>query len=226
MKPGLEIACFNLDSALIAAVSGADRIEFCAGYAVGGITPALSDFDLLRKRTSLPLYVMIRCRGGNFVYSYEEMEIMLESTRLYKENGADGLVFGALQANNTIDTNACRQFLEVASPLPCTFHRAFDRTLKAEESLEEIIKLGFQNLLTSGHKPNALQGAENLKLLMQQSAGTIKIIAGGGIRSTNLLQLMEQFRPDYIHSSAITDNTETADAAEVRALAEFSLSNR
>lgn len=214
----LEIACFNIESALIAATAGADRIELCADITTGGITPTLEDFITLKNKISIPIYIMIRPRGGNFVYNEKERKQMIESISLFKNANVDGLVFGALTLDNLIDVDFNTTLVTLASPLPCTFHRAFDSSPNYIESLEKIIECGFTNILTSGSTTNALEGKENLATLIIQAANRINILCGGGIRSSNISIIKQHTGANYFHSAAIIDNSMIANDGEIKNL--------
>ncbi|MBB6369391.1 copper homeostasis protein CutC [Chryseobacterium shigense] len=214
----IEIACFNPESALIAFENGADRIELCDGLSEGGTTPGFETTRELRAKINIPVFVMIRPRGGNFIYSEAEFEQMQKDLLQLKSLKVDGFVFGILDENDKVHTEHNRILVEMANPLPCTFHRAFDRADDLEDSLEKVIDCGFKTILTSGQKPNVSEGKENLKKLVELSAGRIEILVGGGLRSTNIEEIREFTNAGYFHSSAITDGGAFANADEVIAL--------
>ncbi len=211
----LEIACFNLDSAKIAAQAGADRIEFCADYSLGGITPSKTDFSELRGFYSGPIYVMIRPRGGDFVYTVIELSHMQEDINAFGKLGADGFVFGALTTDGQVDFATNAQLLATTAGLPCTFHRAFDLCKKIPEALSQVEKLGFNSILSSGGMKTALEGIENLRSAQKNT--TLNIIAGGGIRSSNVLALAKHFDTEFYHSSGIISG-DIAEETEITAL--------
>ena len=213
----LEIACFNLESALIAAKAGADRIEFCADYASGGTTPELEDFLTIKKAAAIPIYVMIRPRGGDFVYSADEIAGMKQSIADFKEAGADGLVFGVLNSDKTLSV-VNEELVVLAGSTPCTFHRAFDQSPDLEQSLEQLIIWGFKTVLTSGGSSSAMAGAATLQKLLDQANGRIQILPGGGIRSGNIAELAKLLPADFFHSAGITDGSEIADLEEIKAI--------
>lgn len=214
----LEIACFNLDSALIAQENGADRVELCAEMEVGGTTPDVEITKQVRELLTTDLNVMIRPRGGNFVYSDVEFQQMKNEILQFKEIGINGFVFGILNENNSIHTAQNTELVALAKPFPCTFHRAFDEVLDAFQSLEDIIACGFQTILTSGQKPNVMEGANRLAELVEKANNRIVIMPGGGLRSTNIEFLQEKTGATFYHSSAITDGNETANPEEVQQL--------
>jgi copper homeostasis protein len=211
----LEIACFSLDSAKIAAHAGADRIEFCADYNLGGITPNTADFSELRAFYSRPIYVMIRPRGGNFVYTDTELKQMQEDINAFGKLGADGFVFGTLTADGHVDLAANAQLLAGTAGLSCTFHRAFDSCTNQQEALSQLESLGFSSILSSGGMNTALDGIENLRSTKKNTK--LNIIAGGGIRSNTIGTLAKQFDTEFYHSSGIISG-DIADTTEIAAL--------
>ena len=213
----IEIACFNPESAYIADQSGADRIELCDGYAVGGTTPETDIVRDVRRNTKTLLFVMIRPRGGDFCYSDTEFAQMKADIIALKPF-VDGFVFGVLHPDSTIDTERNKTLVELAKPLPVTFHRAFDQVSEPLSALEEIIACGFSTVLTSGTKPNVVEGAAVLKTLVEKAADRITVMPGGGLRSSNLATLHQTVGANFYHSSAITDGSQMADADEIKAL--------
>jgi copper homeostasis protein len=201
----LEIACFNLESALIAQKSGADRIELCANMSVGGTTPSIEIIEQTKQNLTIDLYVMIRPRGGNFIYSNEEFQQMKDSILQIKKIGVNGFVFGIL---NT-------ELINLAKPFSCTFHRAFDEVENYKTALEDVISCGFSTILTSGTFPNVMEGKEVLKNLVLQAEKRITIMPGGGLRSSNISELNEITNANWYHSSAITNENETANPEEI-----------
>src|SRR6478672_10939373 len=158
----LEIACFNIESCLLAQQAGADRIEFCADYSVGGITPTHTDILKAKRLLQIPLHVIIRPRGGNFVYTNEEIETIKNDILFCKENRINGVVFGVLTSENKIDRLLNEKLVELAGPMSTTFHRAIDECTDIEEAVSDLIDLGFTRVLTSGGKQNALAGINSL----------------------------------------------------------------
>jgi copper homeostasis protein len=213
-KNHLEIACFNMESSIIAQHAGANRIEFCADMNVGGVTPKLADFILLKSKINIPVFVMIRPRGGDFVYSNVEFEQMKNDILHFKNAGADGFVFGILTENKEVDFIQNKELVELANPLPCTFHRAFDEIKDQMEALDTLIECGFKTILTSGNANNALEGLSSLKALASKANNKICIMPGGGVRATNIEMLKENINTNWFHSSAVLQN-ETANMDEV-----------
>jgi copper homeostasis protein len=214
----LEIACFNLESAVIAQENGADRVELCAEMEVGGTTPDVEITKQVSELLTIDLNVMIRPRGGNFVYSDVEFQQMKNEIIQFKEIGINGFVFGILTEINSVNTIQNTELVELAKPFPCTFHRAFDEVSDAFQSLKEIIKCGFQTILTSGQKPNVIEGVNRLTELVAKANNRIIIMPGGELRSSNIDYIQEKTKATFYHSSAITDGSETANPKEVQQL--------
>lgn len=214
----IEIACFNPESAIIAFENGADRIELCDGLSEGGTTPDFETAKLLREKINIPIFVMIRPRGGDFTYSDQEFAQIKSDLVQLKTLNVDGFVFGILDENEEVNVVQNKELVELAKPYQCTFHRAFDRAKGLKDSLEKVIECGFKTILTSGQKPNVSEGKENLKKLVELSNGRIEILVGGGLRSTNIEELRDFTKANYFHSSAITDGGAFASPEEVIAL--------
>lgn len=211
----IETACFNLESALIAQKAGADRVELCADMSVGGKTPTIEIIQQARENLSIDLYVMIRPRGGDFVYSMHEIMYMYFDILEFKDIGVDGFVFGILTNDGKIDIEVNKALVDLAKPFPCTFHRAFDEVSNYEKALEDVISCGFSTILTSGTFPNVMEGKEVLKQLVIQANNRIEIMPGGGLRWTNISALNEMVNANWYHSSAITDGSEIANPEEI-----------
>lgn len=214
MKKQLEIACFNLESALVSQQAGADRVELCDGFDVGGTTPALEIVQKAHEQLNIDLYVMIRPRGGSFVYMEEEFSQMQTSIEILKPY-CKGFVFGILNQNNTINIKQNSALVHFAHPLPCTFHRAFDEVDDYEQALEDVISCGFSTLLTSGTYPDVMKGKEVLKKLVIQAKNRITIMPGGGVRSGNIQALDDYVQATFYHSSALVDHSRIANTEEI-----------
>jgi copper homeostasis protein len=210
-----EIACFNLESAILAQKAGADRVELCANISVGGTTPIIEMIQQAREHLTIDLYIMIRPRGGNFCYSDSEFNQMKSEIETIKKLGVNGFVFGVLNEDNTINIEQNKTLVAEAYPYPCTFHRAFDAVSNYEQALEAVISSGFSTILTSGTFPNVMEGKEILKKLVVQAKNRIEIMPGGGLRSTNISELNKIVGANWYHSSAITDGTEIANPKEI-----------
>ena len=211
----IEIACFNLESALIAQKAGADRVELCADMSVGGTTLTIEIIQQAREHLTIDLYVMIRPRGGNFVYSDIEFQQMKSEIETIKKLRVNGFVFGILNEDKSINFEQNKALVELAKPFPCTFHRAFDEVLDYQQALEDVISCGFLTILTSGTFPNVMEGKEVLKQLVIKANNRIEIMPGGGLRSTNISALDEMVNANWYHSSAITDGSEIASSEEI-----------
>ena len=198
----LEIAAFSAESAIIAQQAGADRIELCDNPAEGGTTPSYGTLCYARAQLSIPLFPIIRPRGGDFLYSDASFEIMKKEVTLCKEIGCDGIVIGLLDKDGNIDVERCAILIELAYPMEITFHRAFDRVRDPFKSLEELIELGVQRILSSGQYPTAPEGAQTLGKLVQQADQRIIIMPGSGVRDNNLEQLIKDTGALEYHTAA------------------------
>lgn len=198
----LEICCANIASALNAQAGGADRIELCDNLWEGGTTPSFGMLKVLRQELKIQIFVLIRPRGGDFLYSDTEFKVMLQDIYLAKELGVDGIVSGILKADGTVDCDRTTALIEAASPLPFTFHRAFDCCRDLNEALEDIILCGAKRILTSGGKNSVAEGIELLTALNKQAAGRIIILPGGGINSQNIQLIKEKTGCSEFHLSA------------------------
>ena len=198
-----EICANGVESCVAAQEGGADRVELCAGIPEGGTTPSYGEIKIARKvlKNTL-LHVIIRPRGGDFLYSGLELQRMEEDIDIARELGADGVVFGCLKADGSIDIEANRHLLEHAKGLNATFHRAFDRCNDPEKALEQLIELGFNRVLTSGQRPTADEGTDLLQRLNEQAAGRITILAGCGVNEKNIKKLQVQTGVHEFHFSA------------------------
>lgn len=196
----MEICVDSLESARNAVKGGASRLEICSALSEGGLTPSPGLLKQIRSFATIPLYVMIRIRGGDFIYTTEEIDAMLHDLMILKDHHADGFVFGALTPDCEIDTVACEKIISAARPLPVTFSRAFDLTIDPFKSLQVLADLGFQRILTSGQKNSALEGLELIKTLVQKTQELI-IMPGAGITKDNIRKIMESGAKEF-HASA------------------------
>ena len=181
---------------------GAQRIELCAALEVGGVTPSAGLIAEARKVEGLVLNVIIRPRGGDFLYDDYEVACMEEDIRTCKRLGVDGVVIGALTANGDIDTATCKRLIKVADGMSVTFHRAFDMCRNPQKALEELIALGCHRVLTSGQAPTAEAGIELLSKLVEQANGRIIIMPGCGVNSNNAAKILKATGANEIHASA------------------------
>lgn len=212
----LEIACFTPDSAIAASDAGADRVELCDHAEVGGTTPPLAWLYAIRDKVTVPINVMIRPRGGDFVYSDEEFQGMKSAIEAFKAAGiADGFVFGILKHDRSVDVERTLDLVNLSAPLPCTFHRAFDETADLMDSLEKVIRCGIKTILTSGGCANAAEGHETLTQLVCKAKDRVTIMPGGGVRSTNMDMLKNKTNAVAYHSSALINSGAVANAQEI-----------
>lgn len=202
-----EICANSVESCLAAQEGGADRVELCAGIPEGGTTPSYGEIKLARKLlTKTKLHVIIRPRGGDFLYTPLELERMEEDIRICRELGVDGVVFGCLTEEGEIDREANRRLVELARPMSVTFHRAFDRTADPMKALEDIISLGCNRILTSGQQPKAIDGISLLaqleKELKEYPLPPIQLLAGSGVNEENIRQIFDATGIHEYHFSA------------------------
>lgn len=202
-----EICANSVESCLAAQEGGADRVELCAGIPEGGTTPSYGEIKLARKLlTKTKLHVIIRPRGGDFLYTPLELERMEEDIRICRELGVDGVVFGCLTEEGEIDREANRRLVEQARPMSVTFHRAFDRTADPMKALEDIISLGCNRILTSGQQPKAIDGISLLaqleKKLKEYPLPPIQLLAGSGVNEENIRQIFDATGIHEYHFSA------------------------
>lgn len=202
-----EICANSVESCLAAQEGGADRVELCAGIPEGGTTPSYGEIKLARKLlTKTKLHVIIRPRGGDFLYTPLELERMKEDIRICRELGVDGVVFGCLTEEGEIDREANRRLVELARPMSVTFHRAFDRTADPMKALEDIISLGCNRILTSGQQPKAIDGISLLaqleKKLKEYPLPPIQLLAGSGVNEENIRQIFDATGIHEYHFSA------------------------
>ena len=186
----LEICSFSLESCLTAQKAGAGRVELCGGMFEGGTTPSGGLIRLARQHLSIQLYVMIRPRGGDFCYSATEFEVMKADMLTAKSLGVDGVVFGILNPDGSIDKTRTTELVNLAAPLKVTFHRAFDVAKNPFEALEDIIACGCERILTSGQENTAIEGIDLLKKLVEKLNNRIEIMAGSGVTAQNAQQFL------------------------------------
>ena len=197
----LEAPVFTVEAALKASNSGVNRVELCSNYAEGGETPGAGMLSFLKKRITLPIFVMIRPRGGDFVYNKDEIEVMKEEIRLLKSYGADGFVFGILNRDSSLNREECRKLIRLAGEKPCTLHRAFDVSRDLNRTLEDAIDCGFKRVLTSGGFPSVGDGLDKIIELLIQAGNRIIIMPGGGMKPEYVTPLSETGYLREIHAS-------------------------
>ncbi|MCT4628979.1 copper homeostasis protein CutC [Winogradskyella sp.] len=218
----LEICANSYQSAKNAQVAGAHRIELCQELSVGGITPSYGLLKKVVENLQIPVFVLIRPRAGNFVYSVDEFEIMKANIQICKDLGCKGIVSGVLNNDNTIDVERTKALIELSKPLSFTFHRAFDEVKNPKKTLEQLIDLGVDRVLTSGQKSTAENGLELLKELNEIANNKIVILAGGGINVDNAFKFKDA-EIQEIHASASHQLSSVQDSKTVGGKSMFSM---
>jgi copper homeostasis protein len=198
----LEACIDSVEAAIAAQEGGADRVELCANLLEGGTTPSAGAIQLARARIEIGLNVMIRPRGGDFCYSDVEFEVMKLDVELAKRLGADGVVFGVLNEDGSVDTERTGALVELARPISVTFHRAFDMTRDPYEALEALIDLGIDRVLTSGQENSALEGLDLITDLVQKAGDQIIVMPGAGITERNVKKIVEHSGAKEVHVAA------------------------
>jgi copper homeostasis protein len=202
MNPIIEVCVDRLDSVQVCAEYGVDRIELCAALSEGGLTPSIAFLQAARAIFSGKIMMLIRPRCGDFLYSNEEIDMMRNDIRAAREHGADGVVFGCLLPTGEIDVAKTSQLQSAAGDSDVTFHRAFDVTRDQSRSLETLISLGIPRVLTSGGEADVWKGIHRLRDLIQQAAGRITILPGGGVNVVRIRELLETTHATEFHLSA------------------------
>jgi copper homeostasis protein len=198
----LEICADSLDCAIAAERAGADRIELCSVLPVGGVTPSAGIMEAARAHLRVPIHVLIRPRPGNFVYSSCEFEVMRSDIGVAKQLGMNGIAVGILDSQSRIDMRRTRELIDLALPMSVTFHRAFDSSRDLDKSLEQVIEIGAERVLTSGPHPMAADSIAVLARLVQAAAGRVTIMPAGGVTADNVEQILLGTSAHEIHSSA------------------------
>jgi copper homeostasis protein len=216
----LEVCAYNIQSCIIAQKAGAGRIELCADPTAGGVTPSWGLIQYALESIEIPVFPMIRPRGGNFVYDADELSIMKKDILKCRDLGCKGIAVGIQLLSGLMDVENMKRVVEWAGEMEVTCHKAFDRTPNAEDALEAIIAAGCKRVLTSGLAKTAIDGVGILQQLMQQSAGRIIVMPGGGVRSTNIAELATRIKTAEYHSSGIIQQSDipTADFGEVQGI--------
>lgn len=198
-KIEVEVCVDSVASAVAAERGGATRVELCSSVIEGGVTPSAGLIETTKAAISIPMHVMIRPRGGDFSYDVDEFETMRRDIALATELGANGIVFGMLNVDGTVDLPHARELAVLARPLAITFHRAFDMAADLFRALEDLCSLGIDRVLTSGGEQTALLGQEKIAQLLRKAHGRIAIMAGSGIKPDNARQLLEATGVREIH---------------------------
>jgi copper homeostasis protein len=199
----VEIVVYNIDSALKAQDGGADRIELCDNPGEGGTTPSFGTIEVVRQNLGIDVFVMIRPRGGDFHYSSYEFHTMKRDIYQCQKLSVDGVVFGILNADGTIDKKRCKELIDKARPLKVTCHRAFDMAKDPFQALEDCIEAGFDRILTSGQQTQAVKGAGLIGELVKRANGRIAIMAGSGVNENTVAEIVTKSRVKEIHFSAV-----------------------
>ncbi|WP_295940824.1 copper homeostasis protein CutC [uncultured Alistipes sp.] len=196
-----ELCAYSVEACEIARKAGVARVELCASPYEGGTTPSAAAIRMARRIDGLQLSVMIRPRGGDFLYTDAEFRQMIEEIRFARECGADGVVFGLLTPDGWVDVERTAALVAEAGPMQTTFHRAFDMARDPAHALEDIVRTGCTRILTSGGRNTALEGIDMLRMLVAQAAGRIEVMAGSGVNPANV-RLLAQTGVDALHFSA------------------------
>ncbi|HVW91496.1 MAG TPA: copper homeostasis protein CutC [Devosia sp.] len=213
MRDGLkiEICVEGIDGLVAAQEAGADRVELCASLLEGGLTPSLGTIREALRVATIPFHVIIRPRGGDFLYSELEFQSMLEDVRAIRAMGAAGVVFGCLTADGRIDEPRMAALVAAARPMATTCHRAFDMTRDPEEAIEALVRAGIDRVLTSGQRDTAVEGIPVLKRAVAAARGRIRIMACGALDATNIAEVLRQSGADELHFAALrTDKSPMA----------------
>lgn len=215
-----EVVTEDVAGVLAAEAGGAHRIEFCSALDVGGLTPSIGMLQVaLQRREHIPIMVMVRPRAGDFCYNETEFATMLADIDAIKATGVEGVVFGILHPDGTVDAERTHELVLRARPMLVTFHRAFDMTVDPYDALETLIEVGFDRILTSGQEATALKGMACIQQLVKQADGRITILAGSGVRPTNVHKLVVQTGVQEVHSSA--RSTSSGQAAKTQSAMTF-----
>lgn len=207
----IEACVESLDAALAAERGGADRLELCANLDVGGTTPSAELIAQVKSRVAVPVFVMIRPRGGSFVYTAAERDAMRRDIIVALELRADGLVLGMLDDERRVDARGVQDLLALSGGSPVTFHKAFDAIADQLTALETLIDLGVDRVLTSGGAASALDGADAIRSLVEHAGGRIRIMAGGGVRAHNARALVRLTGVTELHARCEVDALRIAD---------------
>ena len=215
----VEACIDSLESAIAAEEGGAGRLELCAALHDGGTTPSAGTIACIAERVRIPVFVLVRPRGGSFVHSDDEIRVMLRDVQLAASHGAKGLAIGVLNPDGSIDVPNMRRLIDAAAGVPVTFHRAFDRTADLFASLDTLAALGVQRVLTSGGAKTALDGRDVLPRLVKQAARRITIMAGGSVREENVVAIVEASGVGEVHvrpTRAVRTPVQTASPFSLR----------
>jgi copper homeostasis protein len=212
-----ELCVESLEAAQAAESGGADRIELCSQLPIGGITPGLELINTATRALSIPVHVLIRPRSGNFVFSSSEFDQMRWQIEQVKKAGAAGIAVGILLPDGSVDMERSRELVGLGRPMSVTFHRAFDESGDLRQALENVVLAGADCLLTSGGAADVLAGAESIARLSRQAGNRLQIMAGGGLRLDNLVEVVRRTGVSYLHGSMTRRSVEGYLAGELEA---------
>ena len=200
----IKEACVeSFEKALEAQNKGANRIELCENLAVGGTTPSYGTVKICLEKLNIPIFPMVRARGGNFNYSKDEIEIMKEDIKLFKEIGVKGIVLGCLTNDNKIDLETTKELVDLAYPMEVTFHKAIDEISNPLDYIDALIDIGIKRILTSGGKATALEGKDLINDMIRKSNKKLKIVVAGKVTKENLSELSSLISSDEFHGKQI-----------------------
>ena len=200
----IKEACVeSFEKALEAQSNGANRIELCENLAVGGTTPSYGTVKICLEKLNIPIFPMIRARGGNFVYSKDEIEIMKEDIKVFKDLGVKGVVLGCLTSDNKIDLELTKTLVNLAYPMEITFHKAIDEISNPLDYIDDLVDIGIKRILTSGGKATALEGKDLINEMIKKSNGRLKIVVAGKVTKGNLNGLSNLISADEFHGKLI-----------------------
>jgi copper homeostasis protein len=202
----LEVAVFNYESAVTAKKGGADRLEICENYAVGGLTPSYEYVQNVKNLGRMDVFVMIRQTTNSFEYSKKDIDKMLSDIELFKGMDVNGFVFGGLDKTKSVNKEYSKLIIEAANPIPVTFHRAFDLCKDLNKATEDVIECGFKRILTSGGKSNAYEGRFVIRDLIKRYGREIIFMPGGGIRKNNITEIKGITKATEYHTAALREN--------------------
>ena len=200
----IKEACVeSFEKALEAQNNGADRIELCENLSVGGTTPSYGTVKICLEKLNISIFPMVRARGGNFVYSKDEIEIMKEDIKVFKNLGVKGVVLGCLTSDNKIDLELTKTLVNLAYPMEITFHKAIDEISNPLDYIEDLVNIGIKRILTSGGKATALEGKDLINDMIKKSNGRLKIVVAGKVTKENLNELSNLISADEFHGKLI-----------------------
>ena len=210
MKKIVEICCGSYEDAKNAYLGGADRIELNCALSLGGLTPSIGTLRKVKNDTKIKTIVMLRHRAAGFCYTDDEYEVMLLEVRQLLENGADGIAFGFLKADNTIDEIRTKAVTDIVHSYnkEAVFHRAFDCVLNIDNAIKSLIEIKIDRILTSGNEENAFKGQSNIKYLVDNYGDNIEILVGAGVNENNVAEIIKNTGVYQVHSSCKTFNTD------------------